>query len=126
MSSRPGRNEFQRRSLIFDPCIAHLREAYIGPIVSIRSSEDARAGNNTVAEDRIVLTDPDGNHVAIDNDWYSPLSWFPMPIIGCGLNDQPPAWKCVVNFNHDRIPVPTSADGVRDPTAAVARALGLE
>jgi len=126
MSSRSNRNEFQRRSLVFDPCIAHERETYTGPVVSIKSSEDGTAGNNTVASNRIVLTDPDGNHVAIDNGWYAPLSWFPMPIIGCGLNDQPSAWKCVANFNHARIPVPTSADGGRDPTAAVARALGLE
>lgn len=126
MSSGPSHNAYQRHSLLFDTCIAHHREAYAGPIVNVKLSEDGRAGDNTVAADRIVLAAPDGNHVAIDNGWYSPLSWFPMPIIGCALNDEPPAWKCFANFNHDRIPVRTSADGVRDPTTAVARALGLE
>lgn len=124
--SRPDRNEFQRRSLVFDPCIAHDRETYTGPMVSIKLSEDETTRNNPMAANRIVLTAPDGNHVTIDNGWYSPLSWLPMPIIGCGLNDQPPAWKCVANFNHDRIPVLRSANGVGSPTAAVAQVLGLK
>ncbi len=126
ISARSDRYAYQRRSLLFDSCIAHHREAYAGPIVNIKFGEDERAGDSTVAANRIVLAAPNGNQVAIDNGWYSPLSWFPMPIIGCGLNDQPPAWKCVAYFNHDRIPVPLSADGVRDPTTAIARALGLE
>ena len=94
--------------------------------MSIKSTEHGRKVTDTVAADRIVLTNPDGDQVTIDNGWYSPLSWFPMPIIGCGLNDEPPAWKCVAHFNHDRIPVLTSTDGVSGPAAAVARVLGLE
>jgi hypothetical protein len=125
-SSTPSRNEFLRRSLNFDPCIAKHREVYSGPIVNIKSAEYGEKVTDTVEADRIVLTSPDRNQVTIDNGWYSPLSWFPTPIIGCGLNDEPPAWKCVAHFNHDRIPVLTPIDGVSGPAAAVARVLGLE
>ncbi len=126
ISSTPSHNEFLQRSLNFDPCIVKHREVYSGLIVNIKSAEQGKRVRDTVNADRIVLTATDGNQVTIDNGWYSPLSWFPMPIIGCGLNDEPPAWKCVAHFNHDRIPVLTPIDGVSGPAAAVARVLGLE
>lgn len=31
----------------------------------------------------------------------TPLAWVPMPVAGCGLIDQPPAWKCKIGFLYE-------------------------
>ena len=53
--------------------------------------------------------------------WSSPLRWYPMPIMGCGLNSGIPAWQCVFEFGRE-------SRFKRDrntPERVIARALGL-
>lgn len=52
----------------------------------------------------------------------SPVSWYPMPVIGCTLIDSTSTWKCGAQFWHTR---DQKSDNERNKLAVVARALGL-
>ncbi|WP_143540715.1 hypothetical protein [Rhizobium sp. L43] len=114
--------EMPRHSLTMDRCIVKTRESYNGPVLKI--SSPYRPGT-AEGSSEIIVTASDGSQATIENGSYPALSWFPMPMIGCALQDSPSAWVCDAAFARTRIPMLQPKDGVTGPAIAVANVLGL-
>jgi hypothetical protein len=55
-----------------------------------------------------------------------PLSWIPLPIMGCSLNSAAPSWDCVVQFWRDNIGLGGTGGYGGAAIEVVATALGLK
>lgn len=53
----------------------------------------------------------------------SPMAWFPVPVIGCGLVDSSSTWRCVAEFRHEQ---DRESEKKRSALVVIAAALGLE
>lgn len=62
---------------------------------------------------------PDGRRFELSGGTAAPLSWIPMPIIGCALNSGNPSWECGAVFSRNRF-TPIVSDN-----RTLARVLGL-
>lgn len=68
---------------------------------------------------------PDGRSFALRDGTASVLRWFPMPVMGCGLNDAAPSWDCFAAFVHDALPLQPKQWRYQPDVTELARALGL-
>ncbi|MBS0253211.1 MAG: hypothetical protein JSR78_19300 [Proteobacteria bacterium] len=75
----------------------------------------------------VTTTVEEGNHrITLFSGRANPLSWLPMPIIGCFLLDSPSSWNCVFQFWRSSVEIPRP-DGTSSASASiVAAALGLK
>jgi hypothetical protein len=53
--------------------------------------------------DTLTLRHIDGTVQILRTGFAAPLSWLPMPVMGCGLNSSAPAWQCSAGFMRTRV-----------------------
>lgn len=51
----------------------------------------------------ITITEPDGRASTLVSGYAAPLSRWPMPVMGCGLNSGRPAWECDIGFWREKL-----------------------
>ncbi|MBI1301936.1 MAG: hypothetical protein GC137_09815 [Alphaproteobacteria bacterium] len=92
-------------------------------VVSYSDDKYTQSNSLPVKKEKITITTEDGEEYVLRGGYAAPLTWFPMPIIGCFLNSSPAAWNCFHGFQRDiNLPLNKSPDGRH----YLARALGLE
>jgi hypothetical protein len=70
---------------------------------------------------------PDGQRFQLLGGVAAPLSWIPLPIIGCGVNFSGARWDCAARFwRQDLTPLVSGNTRYRRDTMVLARALGLK
>jgi hypothetical protein len=77
---------------------------------------------------RIVTTIvmPDGRRFELFGGVAAPLSWIPMPIMGCALNSAAPRWDCSAGFMRNRFtPIVSGNARYGRDLIVLAKALGL-
>jgi hypothetical protein len=80
----------------------------------------------------ITITDPEGRRFELHGGFLvgdaAPLTWVPMPILGCALVGGPgPSWSCFTGFRRENfIPFAQNSGGMDSDTTLVADALGLK
>ena len=74
----------------------------------------------------ITIRDSDAQSHTLMAGNANPLSWFPMPVMGCALISSSPKWECIVQFW--RTPVGFGGTGPFGLTSSetIATALGLK
>ena len=112
-------------------CTVTLNEKPTLPAVTVK--KETVETNNPVLLSRLpvrttttMVTMPDGNTFDLRGGVASPLTWFPMPIMGCALNSAAPSWECGMVFWRDSFtPIISGDTRYGRETALFARALGL-
>lgn len=97
------------------------------PVFTVSQKEARRPGRFlTASVTEIVLRLPDGTSHDLLTGRAAAYPWFPMPVMGCGLNSGKPAWECDVAFSRGTSQ-PLATDFRRwDQNAGIlAQALGL-
>ncbi|MCV9965124.1 hypothetical protein OIU34_24915 [Pararhizobium sp. BT-229] len=70
---------------------------------------------------------PDGRRFELFGGVASPLSWIPMPIMGCALNSGPPSWDCTAGFwRNGFTPIVSGNTRYSRDSTVLAKALGLK
>jgi hypothetical protein len=68
----------------------------------------------------------DGTSQKLTGGYAAPLSWFPLPFIGCGLNSGAPSWHCTAEFSRNiGQPLLSAPEHDRRTLSALANSLGL-
>lgn len=113
---------WERRS---DPrlCVWSAPEAIQLPITTV-TFERPKDGWSSV---RITIVTPEGHREVLSGrNENAPWPWIPLPILGCGLNDQAGAWQC--GFSLMRMPdfsIDKQEKDLAAGSSLAARALGL-
>ena len=96
----------------------------------LRVTRKEEAGYRGLLPVRLVtttVTAPDGKRYELLGGTASPLSWIPMPVMGCGLNSSNASWDCEAKFLRDRFaPIVSGKARYNRDTLVLARALGLK
>ncbi|MGO8503904.1 hypothetical protein AB9F35_20695 [Rhizobium leguminosarum] len=98
------------------------------PIVTV-SQEETKDFEKSLPVRLITttITMPDGRRFQLLGGTAAPLSWIPMPIIGCFLNSGAPSWDCSAGFSRNGFtPIISSNTPYKGDSTALARALGLK
>ena len=120
--ARIGRDRFETRF-----CELRQPEDPALPKVVIDTIErEYMAGSLPVTETVTTITTPDGHRYTLRGGVAAPLSWLPMPILGCGLNSGAPSWDCVQQFKRDSfVPLELTGPRYHQGPSALMQALGL-
>ncbi|MBN9471076.1 MAG: hypothetical protein J0J10_20105 [Bosea sp.] len=97
------------------------------PSIRIRPKPPAKQQKVLVeihAQD-IEVEAPGGKALILKSGSAAPLSWFPTPILGCGLNSGAPSWDCFAFFKKESLYDPVVDLTPNGPDDVVAQALGL-
>jgi hypothetical protein len=74
-----------------------------------------------------IVTMADGQRFELHGGTASPLSWLPMPVIGCALNSSRPSWDCNWGFWRSGFtPIVSGTTRFGRDSVVLARALGLK
>lgn len=74
-----------------------------------------------------TVTTPDGRQFELLGGVAGPLSWIPMPVMGCFLDSGTPAWRCDAGFWRDSgTPILSGTTRYSRDDVALARALRLK
>lgn len=74
-----------------------------------------------------TITMPDGQIFQLLGGMASPLTWIPMPIMGCGLDSLWASWDCSVRFQRNRfVPIVSGSGRFGRDSVVLAKALGLK
>jgi hypothetical protein len=97
------------------------------PMVTVARREDkARYAQLPITRVTTTVTTPDGQRFRLLGGVAAPLSWLPMPVIGCGLNSGAARWDCQVAFWRDGFtPIVAGNTRYNRDSFTLARALGL-
>jgi hypothetical protein len=69
----------------------------------------------------------DGTSQKLTGGYAAPLSWFPLPFIGCGLNSGTPSWDCTAEFSRNiGQPILSTPENDRRTLSALAKSLDLK
>lgn len=122
-SDEDGSQVFERRF-----CNLRLPEMPTRPAVTIASQKLESDEQSLPMELReLTITMPDGQDYTLKTGRASPLSWFPLPVMGCGLNSSVPSWDCDAGFMRRKSEPIISGEGRYGRDAEVlARASGLD
>ena len=92
-----------------------------------RKEERVREGALPVTRVTTTVAMPDGKIFTLLGGVAAPLSWLPMPVMGCGLNSGAPSWDCGAQFWRNGFTpiVPGNTRYSRD-SIVLAEALGLK
>lgn len=83
-------------------------------------------GLSPVSLTRKTITRPDGRRFDLYGGTASPLSWLPMPVMGCALNDDSSTWPCGAGFYREGFtPIVAGNTRYSNDSLVLARALGL-
>lgn len=107
-------------------CSLSMPEKPVPPIVVIKQ-EETKDFEQSLPVTRITTTIvmPDGGRFHLLGGTAAPLSWIPMPIIGCFLNSLT-GWDCTAGFKRNGfIPIVSGNTRYRRDLLSVAGALGL-
>ncbi len=100
-------------------CALSMPERPELPMVRVsRQEEKYHQGSMPVRRYTTTVTSPDGRHFQLLAGSVYPLTWWPMPVMGCMLNSASPSWDCAAGFRRVRITLV--------PGSVLTRALGLE
>ncbi|PXA86062.1 hypothetical protein DMC47_35870 [Nostoc sp. 3335mG] len=86
--------------------------------------EERRQGLIETSRQPITISRSGSTIATVETGWARPLSWLPLPMIGCGLNDGQAKWECFAAFSREGISRKTG--DTSSPVAVVAHALGLK
>lgn len=76
---------------------------------------------------RTTIFTPDGKKFELQGGFAAPLQWFPMPVMGCGLNSGGPSWNCDAGFMRDGFtPIAPGKGRFGRDQVNLAEALGLK
>lgn len=97
------------------------------PTVLIRPGQIGKASTGLIQTERqdIAIVSASGPAISIHAGTAQPLSWLPLPILGCALVDSTSSWDCIEEFGRESLYHPGKT---RTPNAAVdvvTNALGL-
>jgi hypothetical protein len=74
-----------------------------------------------------TITMPDGRRFELLGGVAAPLSWIPMPIMGCALNSGAPSWDCGAGFmRNGSTPIVSGHTRYGRDSIVLAKALGLK
>lgn len=74
------------------------------PVVSVRARKESNRGQSMPAElMRIEIARDGADPVRLTTGSAAPLSWWPIPVIGCWLNSGAPSWQCSAGFQRERL-----------------------
>lgn len=109
-------------------CSYSLPEGIDRPAVTITASTaDLPSFWLTAKVTRITLTAPDGQTADLRAGYAAPLTWFPMPVMGCALNSGAPSWDCFAGFAKQNMRGLGTEETYGNATVTVAAtALGLQ
>lgn len=98
------------------------------PVVRVsHQREQTYSGTLPVIQTTTTIITPDGSSVRLLSGAATPLSWFPRPILGCGLNSAAPKWECFAQFwREDLTPILPGDAGHNLDSVLLARALRLK
>lgn len=123
-----GRNPVASHGqLLSDICTVAGPEDPAKEVVLVSISRTAKIyGTFEATFDQIEIRPAQGSPVALMTGIAAPLSWFPMPVLGCFLNASPGRWVCKAGFDHGGLrALGVDAEVGQEQSTAVARALGL-
>jgi hypothetical protein len=108
-------------------CNLSMPEAPQLPLVRVKREEtNTRAGLLPVRLVTTTIETPDGKNFQLRGGTASPLSWIPMPMIGCLWSSGAPSWKCDWGFwRNSFTPIVSGSTRYSRDLYALARALGL-
>lgn len=109
-------------------CTLSMPERPALPLVQVSRTE-TKGHETSLPITRVTtrITMPSGRQLRLLGGHAAPLSWIPMPIMGCGLNSGAPSWDCDAGFWRKGFTPLVSGDTrySRD-NVVLARALGLK
>lgn len=108
-------------------CEISMPERPTRPKVIVAAHEE-RFLNGTLPVTRVttIVTTSDGRHYSLLGGVAAPLSWIPMPVMGCGLNSGAPSWDCSAAFwRNGFTPIVAGKTRYSRDALVLARALGL-
>lgn len=97
------------------------------PLVTVaRQEEQIRFRSLPVTRITTTVTTPDGRRYELLGGVAAPLSWLPMPVMGCALNSARPSWECGAQFSRNGFtPIVAGKTRYSRDASTLARALGL-
>jgi hypothetical protein len=97
------------------------------PVTIALQTDKVREWTLPVTRVTRTVTMPDGQPYQLLGGVAAPLSWIPMPIIGCFLNSGAPSWDCDAGFQRDSgTPIVSGDTRSSRDSVVLARALGLQ
>ncbi|MEM1047782.1 MAG: hypothetical protein AAGL24_16615 [Pseudomonadota bacterium] len=108
-------------------CILSMPERPNHPVLRVSEHEE-KEYKNRLPINRLTtsITMPDGQHFELSGGFAAPLSWFPRPVMGCGLNSAAAKWECAAQFwRKGFTPIIEGDTRFRRDAALLAHALGL-
>lgn len=109
-------------------CNLNMPERPRLPIVSVVRKEQAGfEGALPFTRSTTTVTMPDGKIFTLFGGVAGPLSWLPMPIVGCGFDTGGPDWNCGAGFwRNGFTPIVSGNTRYRRDEVVLADALGLK
>ncbi|MDB5572214.1 MAG: hypothetical protein JWN93_3397, partial [Hyphomicrobiales bacterium] len=109
-------------------CALSMPERPELPLVRV-SREEKKTREALLPVTRVTTTvaTPDGRRFELLGGVAAPLSWIPMPVMGCALNSGAPSWDCTAGFwRNGFTPIVSGATRYGRDTVVLADALGLK
>ncbi|MDB5569595.1 MAG: hypothetical protein JWN93_778 [Hyphomicrobiales bacterium] len=92
-----------------------------------RQETKTRAATLPITRVATTVSTPDGRRFELLGGVAAPLSWIPMPVMGCGLNSGAPSWDCSAGFwRKGFTPIVSGATRFGRDAVVLAGALGLK
>lgn len=109
-------------------CSLTMPEEPTLPMVTVSlHRERIRYGTLPVSRTVTTIATPDGKRFQLLGGVAEPLSWFPMPMMGCWLNSGGPKWQCDAGFKRSGYtPIVSGDTRFSRDSVVLARALGLK
>jgi len=109
-------------------CDLSMPEQPEHPLVRVsRKEEKLLEGWLPVTRITTTVTMPDGRPFLLLGGVAAPLSWMPMPVMGCALNSGGPSWNCQAAFwRHGYTPIVSGHTQFNRDLFVLAQALGLK
>jgi hypothetical protein len=97
------------------------------PLVTVaRHEEQIRFRSLPITRITTTVTTPDERRYKLRGGVAAPLSWLPMPVMGCALNSGGPSWECAIQFwRNGFTPIVAGKTRYSRDAFTLARALGL-
>lgn len=98
------------------------------PVVSVTHKEEqSRYGSLPITKVTTTVATPDGQSFTLLGGVAAPLSWIPMPVMGCALNSGGPSWNCGAEFwRNGFTPIVSGKTRFSRDSLVLAKALGLK
>jgi hypothetical protein len=108
-------------------CSLVMPERPTQPQITVSTEESQTTlGSLPIIRLETTVKVPDGTSQKLVGGYAAPLSWFPLPFIGCGLNSGAPSWDCTAEFSRNiGQPLLSAPENDRRTLTALARSLGL-